>query len=132
MTSTKLQSLIASLSFHDFYTYDHSINVSMYCICPLLSKQDLKPPKEEVVMAGLGGLLHDIGKIKIATDIINKPDKLTEEQFAISSKSIPDFGLENLMAENSLSRLSKESTLTSYKKSRPRTPRELQWNWVSQ
>ena len=28
----QLHELIGSLSFHDFYTYDHSINVSMYCI----------------------------------------------------------------------------------------------------
>ncbi len=95
---SKLQSLIASLSFHDFYTYDHSINVSMYCIA-LYSAIKIEAPKEEVIMAGLGGLLHDIGKIKIATDIINNPDKLTEEQFAIIKKH-PDFG-QKLLAENS-------------------------------
>jgi HD-GYP domain-containing protein (c-di-GMP phosphodiesterase class II) len=52
----------------------------------LPSTQQSRPdaPKEEVVMAGLGGLLHDIGKIKIATDIINNPDKLSDEEFAIS------------------------------------------------
>ena len=94
---SKLRGLIASLSFHDFYTYDHSINVSMYCIA-LYSTIKLDAPKEEIIMAGLGGLLHDIGKIKISTDIINNPDKLTEEQFAVIKKH-PDFG-HNLLAEN--------------------------------
>lgn len=95
---SKLQGLIASLSFHDFYTYDHSINVSMYCIALYTA---LKPdaPKEEVIMAGLGGLLHDIGKIKIPTDIINNPDKLTEEEFDIIKKH-PDYGF-HLLDENS-------------------------------
>jgi HD-GYP domain-containing protein (c-di-GMP phosphodiesterase class II) len=94
---SKLQSLIASLSFHDFYTYDHSINVSMYCIALYTA---LKPnaPKEEIVLAGLGGLLHDIGKIKISTEIINNPDKLTDEEFDVIKKH-PDYGF-HLLDEN--------------------------------
>lgn len=94
---SKLQGLIASLSFHDFYTYDHSINVSMYCIS-LFRAAKPNATKEEIVMAGLGGLLHDIGKIKISTDIINKPEKLSEEEFNII-KTHPAFGFE-LLTEN--------------------------------
>lgn len=94
---SKVQSLIASLSFHDFYTYDHSINVSMYCIS-LYTAAKPNATKEEIVMAGLGGLLHDIGKIKISTDIINKPEKLSDEEFNII-KAHPTFGLE-LLTEN--------------------------------
>lgn len=97
---SKLQSLIATLSFHDFYTYDHSINVSMYCIA-LYSAARPTAPKEEIVLAGLGGLLHDIGKVKISTDIINNPDKLTEEEFDVIKKH-PDYGY-NLLVENSCS-----------------------------
>ncbi|MBC7429335.1 MAG: HD domain-containing protein [Bacteriovorax sp.] len=94
---SKLQGLIASLSFHDFYTYDHSINVSMYCIS-LYRAAKPNATNDEIVMAGLGGLLHDIGKIKISTDIINKPEKLSDEEFAII-KTHPTFGYE-LLTEN--------------------------------
>jgi HD-GYP domain-containing protein (c-di-GMP phosphodiesterase class II) len=94
---SKVQGLIASLSFHDFYTYDHSINVSMYCIS-LFTAAKPNASKEEIVMAGLGGLLHDIGKIKISTDIINKPEKLSDEEFNII-KAHPTYGLE-LLTEN--------------------------------
>lgn len=94
---SKLQSLIASLSFHDFYTYDHSINVSMYCIA-LYTAMKPNAPKEEIVLAGLGGLLHDIGKIKISTEIINNPDKLTDEEFNVIKKH-PDYGF-HLLDEN--------------------------------
>lgn len=95
---SKLQSLIATLSFHDFYTYDHSINVSMYCIA-LYSAAKPHAPKDEIVLAGLGGLLHDIGKLKISTDIINNPDKLTEEEYDVIKKH-PDYGY-NLLVQNS-------------------------------
>ena len=92
-----LRSLIGNLSFHDFYTYDHSINVSMYCIS-LYRAAKPNATNDEIVMAGLGGLLHDIGKIKISTDIINKPEKLSDEEFNII-KTHPTFGFE-LLTEN--------------------------------
>lgn len=85
-----LQQLIAKLSFHDFYTYDHSINVSMYCIA-LFSALKPDAQRAEVVQAGLGGMLHDLGKIRIPTTIINNPGKLTQEQFD-AIKQHPDYG----------------------------------------
>jgi HD-GYP domain-containing protein (c-di-GMP phosphodiesterase class II) len=90
----QVQDLIGSLSFHDFYTYDHSINVSMYCISIFKA---LKPnaPRDEVTMAGLGGLLHDLGKIKIPTHIINNPGKLSDEDFN-EIKKHPGYGKELL------------------------------------
>ncbi len=94
---SKLQSLIATLSFHDFYTYDHSINVSMYCIS-IYTAMKPNAPKEEIVLAGLGGLLHDIGKVKISTDIINNPNKLSDEEFDVIKKH-PNYGY-NLLVEN--------------------------------
>lgn len=91
---TEVQKLIGDLSFHDFYTYDHSINVSMYSISILKA---LKPEasKTELIMAGMGGLLHDLGKIKIPTRIINNPGKLSDEDFAVIRKH-PDYGTELL------------------------------------
>ncbi len=94
---SKLQSLIATLSFHDFYTYDHSINVAMYCIA-IYSAARPHASKDEIVMAGLGGLLHDIGKLNISTDIINNPNKLSVEEFEIIKKH-PDYGF-NLLLKN--------------------------------
>jgi HD-GYP domain-containing protein (c-di-GMP phosphodiesterase class II) len=87
-----LRDLIANLSFHDFYTYDHSINVSMYCIS---FYQYMHPDAthSEITHAGLGGLLHDIGKIKIPTNVINKPGNLTDEEFKLI-KMHPNFGKE--------------------------------------
>lgn len=87
---TDVHKLIGQLSFHDFYTYDHSINVSMYSIS-ILKALKPKADRKDLVIAGMGGLLHDIGKIKIPTQIINNPGKLSDEDFKVI-KDHPDFG----------------------------------------
>jgi HD-GYP domain-containing protein (c-di-GMP phosphodiesterase class II) len=89
-----LRSLIGSLSFHDFYTYDHSINVSMYCIS-IYRAVNPKASRKELIHAGLGGLLHDLGKIKIPTHILNNPGGLSDDDYQVIKKH-PDYGLELL------------------------------------
>lgn len=90
-----LRGLIGNLSFHDFYTYDHSINVSMYCIT-IYRCINPKASRRELIHAGLGGLLHDLGKIKIPTHILNNPGGLSEDEYQMIKKH-PDFGLELLL-----------------------------------
>ena len=90
-----LRSLIGNLSFHDFYTYDHSINVSMYCIT-IYKAVNPKASRNQLIHVGLGGLLHDLGKIKIPTHILNNPGGLTNEEYQII-KQHPDFGLDLLI-----------------------------------
>ena len=90
-----LRNLIGNLSFHDFYTYDHSINVSMYCIT-IYKALNPKATRKELIHAGLGGLLHDLGKVKIPTHILNNPGGLTDEEYQMIKKH-PDFGLDLLL-----------------------------------
>ncbi len=87
-----LRKLIGNLSFHDFYTFDHSVNVSMYTI---IIFKALKPnaDKSELTLAGLSGMLHDIGKLRIPTDLINKAGKLNDEEFKII-QTHPEHGKE--------------------------------------
>lgn len=92
-----LRALIGDLSSHDFYTYDHSINVAMYCIT-ILRSMKVDATKTELTHAGLGGLLHDLGKIKIPTNILNKPDGLSDEEYN-TIKTHPDLGI-SLLLEN--------------------------------
>ncbi len=72
--------MVANLRQYDDSTYAHAVNVSL--ICNMLA-QWLKFSAEDVKMATMCGLLHDVGKIKIPSEIIKKPGKLTEEEFAI-------------------------------------------------
>ncbi len=90
-----LRNLIGNLSFHDFYTYDHSINVSMYCIS-IYKAINPKATRKELMHAGLGGLLHDLGKIKIPTHILNNPGGLSDSDY-LEIKKHPDFGLDLLL-----------------------------------
>lgn len=90
-----LRNLIGNLSFHDFYTYDHSINVSMYCIT-IYKAINPNASRNQLVHAGLGGLLHDLGKIKIPTHILNNPGGLTNEDYQVIKKH-PEFGLDLLL-----------------------------------
>jgi HD-GYP domain-containing protein (c-di-GMP phosphodiesterase class II) len=78
----QMQDLIGNLSFHDFYTYDHSVHVAMYTT---LIYRTIRPnaSKESVLSAGLGALFHDIGKTMIPTEIINNPGKLSEEEYDV-------------------------------------------------
>ena len=93
-----LRGLIGNLSAHDFYTYDHSINVSMYCISLVKA---IKPDasRNELLHAGLGGLLHDLGKVKIPTKILNSPGGLSDKEY-LEIKKHPKFGIDLLLETN--------------------------------
>lgn len=62
---------------YDQYTFEHSVDV---CIMSLIIGLALKCTQKELIELGLGALLHDIGKIKVPREIINKPGKLTVEE----------------------------------------------------
>ncbi|NLM48805.1 MAG: HD-GYP domain-containing protein [Epulopiscium sp.] len=64
----------------DDYTYGHSVNVAVLCV--MLGRK-IGGDKSYLKKLALGGLLHDFGKILVPDEILNKPDKLTEEEFDI-------------------------------------------------
>lgn len=71
---------IDNLRATDEYTYTHSLNVSIYAM--LLAKC-IKLDNQEVQYVMQAGLLHDIGKAKIPDNILNKPSRLTNDEFEI-------------------------------------------------
>lgn len=76
----------------DEYTYKHSINVGM--VASMIGKW-LGYSQVELMDLALAGMLHDIGKSRIPAEIINKPARLTAEEFDLI-KSHPRFGYEIL------------------------------------
>lgn len=74
---------INAIKTSDEYTFKHSVDVAT--IAMILAKQ-LQLPTNEIHDIGVSGLLHDIGKTKIPPEILNKPGKLTDDEFEIMKK----------------------------------------------
>ncbi len=84
---------LARLKSADEYTYLHSVAV---CALMIALARQLNLDEETVRNAGMAGLLHDIGKVGIPLKVLNKPGKLTDEEFAIV-KSHPELGAKILI-----------------------------------
>lgn len=69
---------VARLKTVDDYTYMHSVAV---CALMISLAGKLGLPKQELREVGLAGLLHDVGKMAIPLEILNKPGALTKEEF---------------------------------------------------
>ena len=70
----------------DEYTALHSLRV---CVLALAFGRHLDLTDEELNLLGIGALLHDIGKMKVPNEIINKPGKLTDEEFDLMKSHVP-------------------------------------------
>lgn len=67
------------ITSHDFYTYTHSVNVGVTSIMlakALFGQSDAHDMHE----LGAGFFLHDLGKVRIRADVINKPGRLTDKE----------------------------------------------------
>ncbi|MFH5185693.1 HD-GYP domain-containing protein [Paenibacillus sp. TAB 01] len=82
--------LLLTLNNKDDYTYQHSVQVGMisYYIAKWLGQSE-----DEALLAGKAGYLHDIGKSRIDKAILQKPSKLTDEEYGLI-KQHPRFGYE--------------------------------------
>jgi len=92
LTLTEPHALFAlsMLKDYDNYTFTHSVNVS---VLSLAVGRACDLSEERLRVLGLGGLLHDLGKLKIDVGIITKPGRLTESEFD-EIKLHPGFGAE--------------------------------------
>ena len=62
----------------DAYTAEHCLNV---CILAIAFGRHLGLPEEELQKLGLCGLLHDVGKMRVTPEVLNKPGGLTPKEF---------------------------------------------------
>ena len=78
---------LTDIRTHDAYTFAHSVNVA---VLSAMTGMLCHLPKEELSLITLGGLLHDLGKIDVHTDILNKNRSLTTSEFDIMKKHPAD------------------------------------------
>jgi HD-GYP domain-containing protein (c-di-GMP phosphodiesterase class II) len=101
---------MTTLRDYDEYTFTHSVNV---CIFSVVLGQKLGLTKVQLYELGLGALFHDIGKMRIDPDIVNKAAGLTElEWFEIQQH--PTEGMLALFSLRGLSELPYRAMLLAY------------------
>ncbi len=81
LSETDSISFLLSLSSHDYYTFTHCVNVAVFAVG--LFQFIGKGTDEDLQTLALGAILHDVGKTKIPDVILNKPGRLTNEEFTI-------------------------------------------------
>jgi HD-GYP domain-containing protein (c-di-GMP phosphodiesterase class II) len=74
---------LTEISSTDAYTYAHSVDV---CILALETGILQKYEKDKLLKLGVGCILHDLGKVKTPSEILNKTGKLTNKEFDIIKK----------------------------------------------
>lgn len=84
---------LARLKDSDEYTYMHSVAV---CALMIALARQLGLDELQVREAGMAGLLHDLGKMGIPNKILNKPGKLTDDEFS-TIKAHPEIGAKVLL-----------------------------------
>ena len=84
---------LARLKTQDDYTFMHSVAV---CGLMISLARQLGLAQQQVREAGMAGLIHDLGKAMVPLEILNKPGKLTDEEFTLM-KEHPRFGYDMLL-----------------------------------
>ncbi len=89
--------VLAKIKADDEYTFQHSLNVSIYSVA-LGIKAGVD--SFELKNLAVSALFHDIGKIRIPSDILNKPDSLAPHEMD-EVKKHPEYGKKLLMSYSS-------------------------------
>ena len=96
----------------DEYLLEHSVSVS---ILMAIFARHLNFDRQIARELSIGAFLHDVGKIKIPDEILNKPTKLTPEEFKIMQKHV-NYSIEIIQSTPGISELSQEVAALHHEK----------------
>jgi HD-GYP domain-containing protein (c-di-GMP phosphodiesterase class II) len=71
---------LTAIKNHDEYTYAHCVNVGILSVA---IGHTLGLSRGELAHLGMGALLHDVGKLTIPVEVLSKPDRLNDEEWAL-------------------------------------------------
>lgn len=103
---------LARLKTADDYTYMHSVAV---CAMMIALARQLNLTQEQVRSAGVAGLLHDVGKMLLPMEVLNKPGKLTDAEFTVI-KTHPGRGHQFLVDSSHLDPVALDVCLNHHEK----------------
>lgn len=78
LNNEEVLTLLTDTYLYDEYLYTHSFQVTMYSLA--IAKQ-MGYKYEDLRIIGIGAMLHDIGKLLIPTEILNKPGSLNDAEY---------------------------------------------------
>ncbi|MCW9032778.1 MAG: response regulator [Rhodospirillales bacterium] len=78
ISDNQIGGILQGVQGHDDYTYVHSLRVSIYLS---LLGHAMGIRGDDMMILSSGGLMHDIGKARVPLGILNKPGRLTEEEW---------------------------------------------------
>lgn len=76
---------LSRLKHKDTYTFQHCVSTSALL---MTFGRAMGLPKEDLVEAGIGAMLHDIGKMQVPQSVLNKPGSLTETEFHLMKEHV--------------------------------------------
>lgn len=103
---------LARLKTKDDYTYMHSVAV---CGLMIALSRGLGLDADTIRQTGLAGLLHDLGKAAIPLDVLNKPGKLSDDEFRVI-KDHPTAGHEMLREAGGVGEIALDVALHHHEK----------------
>ncbi len=74
---------LSTIKDYDDYTFTHSVNVAVLCVC--LGKR-IGLSRNSLEHLGICGLFHDLGKVELPTEIIHKTEALNEQEWEVVRK----------------------------------------------
>ncbi len=104
--------ILSDIYVYDNYVFTHSLNVAVYTLGLAVR---LGYNERQLLEIGIGALLHDVGKMAIPTEILNKPGQLTKEEFEII-KTHPQIGYDMLRTMPNISLLTAHCALQHHER----------------
>lgn len=104
--------LLSDVYVYDSYIFTHSLNVTVYTLGLAV---ELGFTEKQLLEIGIGALLHDVGKMAIPIEILNKPGRLTDEEFAVM-KTHTKAGFDMLRQTPNISLLSAHCALSHHER----------------
>lgn len=101
---------MTAIKDYDEYTYQHSVNVSILSVA---LGQRLGMSRKMLTDLGMMALFHDIGKINVPSEILNKPSGFNDEEWTIIRKH-PFWGAKALLSLRKIDEFSVKSALVAF------------------
>jgi HD-GYP domain-containing protein (c-di-GMP phosphodiesterase class II) len=104
---------LLDMSEHDYYTTTHMVNVGV--ACGLLGAELLGADDPMVRDIMLGGLVHDVGKCGVSSELLNKEGKLNDDEWKLI-RAHPEIGVKILRNQEGQNSITIDMTLSHHER----------------